>query len=74
QAKNQVQKVRERLKTTREQLKDVRDELEAERHELAIAHARIDDAETELMAMKTSKFWKLRGLWLHFKEAVGLQG
>lgn len=70
--KKQLQTIRGRLKSTREQLKAVREELVGEKEALQSARMKIDAADQELAAVKSSKFWKLRSLWLRVKKKAGL--
>jgi O-antigen biosynthesis protein len=45
--------------------------LKAERNE---TQSSLENAQSEIAAMKTSKFWKLRSKWFGFKDTLGLRG
>ncbi|MGK7887295.1 MAG: glycosyltransferase [Crocosphaera sp.] len=71
-AHNQVQKYQQELEQCRQQSQDQAS------HSKEIAHLQqqwqqqLEMAQTEIEAMKTSKFWKLRGKWFKLKQKLGL--
>lgn len=53
------------------QLQQNQPELDEMRSQLEQAQAQIQQAHGIIAAMKSSKFWKMRTLWLHLKQLVG---
>ena len=60
-------------------LKHVRQNLQKNRQELSVLETqaneyslKLREAEAELEAIKSSKFWKLRSLWIRIKSSLGL--
>jgi SAM-dependent methyltransferase len=47
--------------------------LEELRSQLNLANIQLSQAQNTIQAMESSKFWKLRRAWFHFKRVLGLQ-
>lgn len=54
----------------RNQLQDAHNEVVQMRNQLHESHQGWEQAKTTIQAMETSKFWKLRSLWLKIKEPI----
>ncbi|MEM9451310.1 MAG: class I SAM-dependent methyltransferase [Cyanobacteria bacterium P01_E01_bin.6] len=62
---SELDKLKKKLKTRRESVKNLREKVE----QLSLS---LGDAHSEIQAMKTSKFWKIRNVWMRAKKKVGL--
>ena len=71
QEKQQLQKAEVLLK---QKLQQTEDRLNQSEKQLQVAQERIDQLKFLLLAMESSKFWKLRRLWFHLKQKFNIVG
>lgn len=71
-AQTQIRSTEETLKSTREKLKATRQQLQQVNRNLEETQTQLGEAEGMIIAMKTSKFWRLRSNWFQLKRMLRL--
>ena len=72
--KQQLNSTDNELAQTRQQLEQDREKLERTQKQLQIAQMQADEFKLLVVAMETSKFWKLRKWWFDFKQKTKIAG
>jgi len=67
-SQSQLQQTQSELERSQSQLQQTQSELERSQSQLQQTQAALEYSNTTIAAMHTSKFWKLRTLWVKFKE------
>jgi septal ring factor EnvC (AmiA/AmiB activator) len=68
-AYQQLEETQQRLQTEVEQLRESNWQTTGQ---LNLTQAHLEQSQTQIAAMESSKFWKLRSTWLGIKRALGL--
>ncbi|MGB5634711.1 MAG: glycosyltransferase, partial [Waterburya sp.] len=74
QFKEQLHSTTTELNQTQQQLQQLRDELNQSQKQLQIAQMQADQFKLLVVAMESSKFWKLRKWWFDFKQKTKMAG
>ena len=61
----------ERLRVLRDRIQNLKHQLQTKEDEVQAMHHELSSKEAEIAAMKTSKFWKLRMLWMKVRSRLG---
>ncbi len=73
-AKNKAETEKQELETQlKEKLQETEDKLNQSQQQLHIAQQQIDQLKTLVLAMESSKFWKLRTVWFSIKEKLNIR-
>jgi glycosyltransferase involved in cell wall biosynthesis/GT2 family glycosyltransferase len=67
-----LQGTQSELQQTKSELQQTKSELQQTQSSLQQTQSNLHDANEEINAMKTSKFWKLRNKWFKVKKCLGL--
>ena len=70
QTQNELQQTQTELQQTQNELQQTQTELEEFQYQLYHCQVQLKEAQTTIIAMETSKFWKLRRIWFKFKDLV----
>lgn len=73
-AQNQLKQQQLQIEQEKNQLQQIQQQWKDNQIKLQEAHSRWEHCQQIIKAMETSKFWKLRGVWLKFKHSLGLIG
>ena len=72
QTQEQIHSTNTELHQTQVQLAEIREELNQSQKQLQIAQMQADQFKLLVVAMESSKFWKLRTWWFNFKQKTNL--
>lgn len=72
QSQFQLQHTQAELQQSQSQLQHTQAELQQSQSQLQHTHAELEISRATILAMETSKFWKLRTWWFKLKRFVGL--
>ncbi len=72
QTQTELQKTQTELQTTQTELQTTQTELQKTQAELQKTQAELQKTQERVISMESSKFWKLRKVWIYFKHALGL--
>ncbi|MBW4581456.1 MAG: glycosyltransferase family 2 protein [Tildeniella nuda ZEHNDER 1965/U140] len=72
QTQSQLEQTQTQLEQTQSQLEQTQSQLEQTHTQLQQTQSQLEQARQSNLAMESSKFWKLRKVWVRCKQAVGL--
>nr|MDZ8022213.1 glycosyltransferase [Nostoc sp. SerVER01] len=71
-SQSQLQDTQTQLERSQSQLQDTQTQLERSQSQLQDTQAQLERSQGTIIAMNTSKFWRMRKTWFKFRHAVGL--
>ncbi|MEG5057427.1 methyltransferase [Microcoleus sp. A2-C5] len=74
EAQNQLVSVHSQLEQSQSQLVSVKMQLEKTRNQSINVKQELDRSQNRVVAMESSKFWKLRSSWFQIRRLLGLAG
>lgn len=74
ETQNQLISVHSQLEQTQTQLVSVQMQLEKTKNQLINVKQELDRSHNRVVAMESSKFWKLRSAWFQIRRSLGLAG
>lgn len=74
ETQNQLVSTQRKLEHTQTQLVSVQTQLEKTENELVNVRKELDRSHDRVLAMESSKFWKLREMWFKVRQSLGLAG
>ncbi|MDJ0728377.1 MAG: FkbM family methyltransferase [Crocosphaera sp.] len=69
---NQLQDAQNQLQQTQSQLQQTQNQLQQTQNQLQQTQSQLQHSQERILAMESSKFWKLRTQWLKLKKRLGL--
>lgn len=72
QAQSQLQQTQAELQQAQSQLQQTQGELQQTQSQLQQTQDELERSQTLILAMESSKFWKLRSAWFKLRQAIGI--
>ncbi|MBE9236226.1 glycosyltransferase [Anabaena aphanizomenioides LEGE 00250] len=67
ETQSQLQETQSQLQETQSQLQETQSQLQETQSQLQETQSQVQETQSTILAMETSKFWKLRKIWFKFK-------